>query len=431
MTEHENVPSPTSETLLPRWMTSYLNLWRSALPRLRNTNQGHDYPSGRRSASLRPLSFYLKHASHATSPTPKLMHPSSPTQTLLMLWMQQYDKLNELDTMEGPLGRLKRSQTEWVQEIEVSHLTKGKPLRGRKSMSTLSSGSRGKEYQQCHSMWALQLCSHSSNSMHRTSNSRNHQYLPLLACLSSPTWNGWVSSQEWWSISTMSFQGCMLSPTTTEKLSSLEEYSSSMEQLKQWKRSKTQETGCRCFKFTWKQLSLSSPTERKNLKITQSKLPLSSWLSPRPITQLLSTMIRQSEPTLEMYRTSSSQTSLSSRISDSTGFTHLDRDSEIQTLEAHLITAQGQAIDQMMTVLSSMMGNALIRPPAANTSIGVQAAEEDTQRRTAVREGTELRCQWPCYTCGLLWGTHDLSGHGDISDTACWGLTTCQYQGYL
>ena len=85
-----------------------------------------------------------------------------------------------------------------------------------------------------------------------------------------------------------------------------------------------------------------------------------------------------------MYRTSSSQTSLSSRISDSTGFTHLDRDSEIQTLEAHLITAQGQAIDQMMTVLSSMMGNALIRPPAANTGIGVQAAEEDTQRRTVV-----------------------------------------------
>ena len=61
---------------LPRWMTSYLNLQRSALPRLRNTNQGHDYPSGRCSASLRPLSFYLKHASHPTSLTPKLMHPS-------------------------------------------------------------------------------------------------------------------------------------------------------------------------------------------------------------------------------------------------------------------------------------------------------------------------------------------------------------------
>ena len=202
-----------------------------------------------------------------------------------------------------------------------------------------------------------------------------------------------------------------------------------MEQLKQRKRSKIQETGHRLFEFTRKQSSSSSPTERKNLKIMRSKLPLSSRLSPRSITQTLSTMIRQSEPTLEMCGTSSSWTSLSSRISDSTGFTHLDRGSEIQTLGAHLIAAQGQAIDQMTTVLGSTTGNALIRPPAANTDIGVQAAEVDTRRRTAIREETELRCQRPHYTRRLLWGAHDLSGHGDISDTARWGLTASPVPG--
>ena len=76
-------------------------------------------------------------------------------------------------------------------------------------MLTLSLGSRGREYQQCHPTWALQPCLHSSNYMCRTSNSQNHQYLLPFACLSSPTQNGWVSSQEWWSIPTMSFQGCM------------------------------------------------------------------------------------------------------------------------------------------------------------------------------------------------------------------------------
>ena len=157
----------------------------------------------------------------------------------------------------------------------------------------------------------------------------------------------------------MSFWGCMLSPMTTEKSSSSEGYSSSMEQLKWQKRSKTQETGCRCFEFTRKQSSLSSLTERKNLKIMWSKLPLSSRLSPRSITQLLSTTIRQSEPALEMCRISSSQTSLSLRISDSSGFTHSDRDSEIQTL-------------------------------------GV---------------------------CRFLCGAHNLSGCSDYSDTTCWGLT--------
>ena len=296
-------------------------------------------------------------------------------------------------------------------------------------MSTLSPGSRGRGYRQRHSTRALWLRSHSSNSTCRTSNSRNRQYLLLLARLSSPTRNGRVSSQERWSISTMSFRGCTPSPTTTEKSSSSEEYNSSMERLKQRKRSKIQETGHRLFEFTRKQSSSSSPTERKNLKIMRSKLPLSSQLSPRSITQTLSTMIRQSEPALEMCGTSSSWTSLSSRISDSTGFTHLDRGSEIQTLGAHLIAAQGQAIDQMMTVLGSTTGNALIRPPAANTNIGVQAAEVDTRRRTAIREETELRCQRPHYTRRLLWGAHDLSGHGDISDTARWGLTASPVPG--
>ena len=145
-----------AKCFLPRPMTSYPNLWRSVLPRSRDTNQGHNYPSGRCSASPRSLSFYSRHTSRPISLTPKLTHPSSLTQTLLMMWMQQYDKPNESDTMEGPSNRSKRSQTGWVQEIGVSHLMKGKLLRGRKSMLTLSPGSRGREYWQC---------PHSSNSM--------------------------------------------------------------------------------------------------------------------------------------------------------------------------------------------------------------------------------------------------------------------------
>ena len=46
-----------------------------------------------------------------------------------------------------------------------------------------------------------------------------------------------------------------------------------------------------------------------------------------------------------------------------------------------------------------------------------------TPRRTAIGEGTEPQAQRPCYTCGFLWSTHNLSGHGDFSDTAHWGLT--------
>ena len=152
-------------------MTSSPNWRRSASPRLRNTSQGHNFPSGRRSASPRSLSFFSRHTSRQTSLTPKLTHPSSPTQTSLMPQMQQYDKRNESDTEGGHLSRSKRSRTERVRGVGVSHLTKGKPLRGRKSMSTLSPGSRGREYRQRHSMRASQLHLHSSNSTHRTSNS--------------------------------------------------------------------------------------------------------------------------------------------------------------------------------------------------------------------------------------------------------------------
>ena len=126
--------------------------------------------------------------------------------------MQQYNELNELDTVEGLSNRSKRSRTGQVREIGVSCPMKGKPLRGRKSTLTLSPGSRGREYWQRHSTRALQLRSHSLNSTHRTSSSQNRQYLPLLARLSSPTRNGQVSSQERWSISTMSFWGCMPCP---------------------------------------------------------------------------------------------------------------------------------------------------------------------------------------------------------------------------
>ena len=217
-----------------------------------------------------------------------------------------------------------------------------------------------------------------------------------------PTWNGRVSSQEQWSILTMSFQGCMLSPTITEKLSSSEEYSSSTEWLKQPRRSETWETGCKCFGFTQRQSPLFLPTERKNLRIMQSRLPLSLQLSLRPTIPSLSTTIRLSEPTLETCGTSSSLTSLSLRISDSTGFTHSDRDSEIQTLGAHLITVRGQATGPTTTVSDSMMGNAPTRPPAANTDIGVQAVEVSTQRRTVIREEAELQAQWPHYTHGFL-----------------------------
>ena len=156
---------------LPRPMTSSPNWRRSASPRLRNTSQGHDYPSGRRSASPRSLNFFSRHASCQTSPTPKLTHPSSPTQTSLTPQMQQYNEQKESDTEGGHLNRSKRSQTVQVRGAGVTHLTKSKPLRGRKSMSTLSPGSRGREYRQCHSTRVSRLCSHSSNSTRRTSNS--------------------------------------------------------------------------------------------------------------------------------------------------------------------------------------------------------------------------------------------------------------------
>ena len=46
-----------------------------------------------------------------------------------------------------------------------------------------------------------------------------------------------------------------------------------------------------------------------------------------------------------------------------------------------------------------------------------------------IRGEAELRYQQPRYTRGLLWGTHDLSGCNDISDTACWGLTASPIPG--
>ena len=59
----------------------------------------------------------------------------------------------------------------------------------------------------------------------------------------------------------------------------------------------------------------------------------------------------------------------------------------------------------------------------------MQAAEGDTRRRTAIRGETELRYQQPRYARGLLWGTRDLSGCDDVSDTARWGLTASPVPG--
>ena len=114
MTEHENIPSPTSETLPSQTNDQLSELAKECLAKIEEYKSGPRLPSGRRSASLRSLSFYSKHASRPTSPTPKLMHPSSPTQTLSMPQMQQYDELNESDTEGGPLNRSKRSRTERV-----------------------------------------------------------------------------------------------------------------------------------------------------------------------------------------------------------------------------------------------------------------------------------------------------------------------------
>ena len=130
----------------PRPMISYLSLQRSASPRLRNINQALNYPSRRHSTLPRSLNFFSRHASYSTSLNLKLTHPSSPTKTLSMPQMQQYNGLNESDIMEGPLNRLKRSWSEWDQEIGVSCLMKGKPLRGRKLTLTLSPRSRGRKY---------------------------------------------------------------------------------------------------------------------------------------------------------------------------------------------------------------------------------------------------------------------------------------------
>ena len=81
----------------------------------------------------------------------------------------------------------------------------------------------------------------------------------------------------------------------------------------------------------------------------------------------------------------------------------------------------------MMTASDSTTGNALIRHPAANISTAVLDAGGNTPEGTVIRE--EHQDKWPCYACGFLWDTNDISGTDNFSSTACWGLTASPVPG--
>ena len=112
-------------------MNNYPSLQRSVSPRLRNTNQAHDYPSRRHSVSSKSLASLSRQMSCPPSLTPRSIHLSFSTLTSSMPQMQYYNELNKLATGVGTLSRLGESQSEQHQEIGVICMIRDKPLRGR------------------------------------------------------------------------------------------------------------------------------------------------------------------------------------------------------------------------------------------------------------------------------------------------------------
>ena len=101
---------------------------------------------------------------------------------------------------------MERMQSMWCwddqswggQGVKVQHLRVVEHWRGSKSKSmNTGPGYSKRGYWWCHLTPVSQL--HSSRPSPKTSNSLCHQSLPLLACLSSPTLNGQMSSPEPWS----------------------------------------------------------------------------------------------------------------------------------------------------------------------------------------------------------------------------------------
>ena len=83
----------------------------------------------------------------------------------------------------------------------------------------------------------------------------------------------------------------------------------------------------------------------------------------------------------------------------------------------------------MMTVSDSMMGSALTRLPAVNTTIGALGVGGNTPERTVIKGETEICTKQPQYTHGFLWDAHDMSEHSDFGNMACWELTASPVPG--
>ena len=191
----------------------------------------------------------LKLDSYTTPQSQKSMHHSYPTLTSLTIWTNPYDEQNSQEFMPGTRKRMITDQLGYHHGIEVELLMREEPLRGLKLMLMTSCGSNERVYQRHPSIQASPQCLPSSNSLHRTPNLPRYQFLPLLEHLSSPTQIGHVSSQEWWSISTMSFWEYTPSPMITKRLNSLEAYRSSMVLCKWRRRSVTLEIGHKLFGY--------------------------------------------------------------------------------------------------------------------------------------------------------------------------------------
>ena len=265
---------------------------------------------------------------------------------------------------------------------------------------------------------SLWQCSHSSNSMHRIWNLSNHQPLLLLVCLSSPSQNGWVFSQEQWAISTMSIQECTLSPTTTKKL---KEYNSSKEQHRQPKSQRLWGLGpglsgihqcCDICCFL---------TERKILKTIQ--LCSWHWEWPPNHHQLQSGCLNpcwghMGPPHQQIWVQGSLPLLAPLSWAEFPGHKYW----------AHWITTWGQVSDSMMTVSGSTKESTPIILLAVNTAHRCIGWGGKHSKMDCDKAGTWTLCQTPSL---YLWMSVGCPQHSDFSDTAHWGLTTSLVPGML
>ena len=98
-----------------------------------------------------------------------------------------------------------------------------------------------------------------------------------------------------------------------------------------------------------------------------------------------------------------------------------------QAFRDPIITAQNHCSNLMMTASGSTMRNAPIRHPTVNISTTVPDVGGNTSEGTVI--GEEHWAKQPCYACGLLWDTNDISGADNFSDMAHWSLTASPVPG--